>query len=166
MTMTASKLLKRVTFAAGVVAGLLGCASTPKSKPDTTAERGTLVQQRMCSEQAKKSFEDSSFSDDKTATYTNHFDLKTNVCYEEVATRSQASEPQAPSSYNLLVLDAFENRVYAEFAITYSGYVAGQWNPERVYTCRIIPRDKSQIDCKSREEFDRLVLQYFGTVPD
>lgn len=154
-------------------AGLIGCSAAPKTEPktgpttDSQVEGASVAEQKMCSEQAKKNFNDSAFSDDKSATYTNHYNSKTKTCYEEIATRSQLlPHAQAPSSYNLLVLDAFENRTYGEFSITYSGMVGTEWRPERVNTCRTMPRGQNQIDCKTTEEFDALVLRYFGTVPD
>jgi hypothetical protein len=119
----------------------------------------TLSQQKMCSEQAEKSFKDSNFSNDKSSmgnTYTNHFDAVASICYVEVTTRHMGSGNNF--QYYNLIFDAFEGRVYGSF-MSFSHDVRPQ-------ECSIKPRGQPEIICKSGDEFNDLALKYFGTVPD
>ncbi len=134
-------------------------SSDSKKVQPPESERGaaTLSQQKMCAEQAKKSFEDSAFSKDNTSTYTSHYDTRTNICYVEVASRPTLATNIF--SYNLLVYDAFEGRPYGELSVLAS--------PEQVVKCRVTPRGaQREITCKSLEEFNGLVLKYFGATPN
>jgi len=126
--------------------------------PESEREAATLSQQKMCAEQAKKSFEDSAFSKDNTSTYTSHYETRTNFCYVEVASRPSLATNVF--SYNLLVYDAFEGRPYGELSVLYP-------SPEQVVKCRVTPHGaQREITCKSLEEFNGLVLKYFGVTPN
>jgi hypothetical protein len=140
---------------------LSGCAKAPSpvESHEPTPAVATLAQQKMCSDQADKSFNNSSFSEKSKGslgnTYTNHFDAAANVCYIEVTTRSMSGNDFL---YGHLIYDAFEGRVYGSFAkITH--------NPKPL-ECVLTPRDHTEIHCDSQEEFDTFALKHFGTTAD
>ena len=146
---------------------LSGCSkpAPPSSEvPASTQEAATLSQQKMCSEQAEKSFNGSAFSEPKSYpgitnmgnTYTNHFDATASICYMEVTTRNVNSRNDFQRYH--LISDAFEGRVYGEF-MSFSKDVGPQ-------ICSIKPRGQPEITCKSSDEFDGLALKYFGTGSD
>jgi len=144
-------------------AKLQNLPNEPESKetePKVTHDaQPTLSQQKMCSEQATKNFNDSSFSDDKSSlgnTYTSHYDAAASVCYMEVTTRHMLLGNDF--QYYNLISDAFENRVYGQFMSFSKGV--------KVQECSIKPLGQTEITCKSSDEFNELALKYFGTVPD
>jgi hypothetical protein len=80
------------------------------------------------------------------SSFTNHFDPKTETCY--VAEWFL----QKNAIVTALLQDAFEGRVLAYFN-------------EETGDCYIRPRNHDQIDCKSRDEFKRMVDKWFGVAP-
>jgi hypothetical protein len=132
-------------------------AEPPSQTVASTWAPATLLQQKICSEQAEKSFNDS-YSADKNMgpTYTTHYDPTASVCYMEVTTRQMVLGNNF--QYCNLIYDAFENRVYGDF-MSFSKNV----KPTK---CSIKPRGQLEILCNSNEEFDSLARKYFGTVPD
>jgi hypothetical protein len=124
-----------------------------------TQKHATLSEQKMCSEQAERNFNTSSFSDLKVNdvyTYTSYLQPGTGVCYMEVTGRYTYGN--GARGYSNTIFDAFENRDYGMY-VDSQGY-------SRPASCHIYLPGKPGIWCSSREEFDRLVLKYFGTVPD
>jgi hypothetical protein len=136
-------------------------AEPKETQPKETHDaKPALSQQKMCSEQATKNFNDSSFSDDKSSlgnTYTSHYDAAASVCYMEVTLRHMW--PGNDFQYDSLIYDAFENRVYGKFTSFSKGV-------NKLAECSIKPLGQAEITCKSSEEFNELALKYFGTVPD
>lgn len=119
----------------------------------------TLSEQKMCAEQADKSFKDSSLSNDKSSlgnTYTNHYDAGAKVCYMETTSRHFVNNK---FEYGHAIYDAFEGRVYGSF-------ISMSDKPEDLMECYVIPRGQSKILCHSSDEFDSLALRYFGTTQD
>jgi hypothetical protein len=142
----------------------LSACAKPHGQTDTIQSNPTLSQQKTCSDQAEKSFKDSSFSDDKSSlgnTFTDHYDPGVSVCYVEVTTRHML--PGNKFQYTHLIYDAFEGRVYGDFDSFSEDIFSKDAKPD---SCKIKPRDHDEILCKSSEEFDKLALQYFGTTPD
>jgi hypothetical protein len=136
-----------------------GCTRSAAPLESPHEQQATLSQQKMCADQADKSFNESSFAAQSPGglgnTYTNHYDPSANVCYIEVTQRYMSGENLL---YGLLVYDAFEGRVYGEFT-SFS-------KDSKPMECSIKPRDRDEIVCASQEEFDKLALHYFGTTPD
>jgi|SRR5580704_14595279 hypothetical protein len=130
---------------------------TTPARDATDAPQGTfptLEEQKTCADQADKSFEESRFSDGHSA-FTDHYDPKVRVCYIEIATRRQLTKNQ---EYDLLIYDAFERRVYGQFASTSASPKPAE--------CRVRPRGQAEITCGSESKFDDLALRYFGTTAD
>lgn len=136
-------------------------ASGPVSESPTAGKpaTATLSEQKMCSEQANKSFRESDLYSDKTAignSYTNHYDVAAKICFIETSSRHFAKNN---FQYGHVIYDAFEGRVYGSF------YSASS-KPEVVVECYVVPVGQSKIQCHSSDEFDALALQYFGTTQD
>lgn len=135
---------------------LNGCT---RSAVPVQQRQATLSQQKMCSDQADKSFNESGFAAQSAGglgnTYTNHYDPLISVCYIEVTERYMAGKDFL---YSLLVYDAFEGREYGKFT-SFS-------NDSKPMECSIKPRDHDEIMCTSQAEFDSLALHYFGTTSD
>jgi hypothetical protein len=130
---------------------------TAPARDATAASQGTsptLEEQKTCADQADKSFKESRFSDGHS-TFADHYDPKVRACYIEIATRRQLAKNQ---EYDLLIYDAFERRVYGQFASTSA-------NPKAVQ-CSVKPRGQAEVTCGSDSEFNDLALRYFGTAAD
>ena len=103
-----------------------GSESPTAGKPATA----TLSEQKMCSEQANKSFRESDLYSDKTAignSYTNHYDVAAKICFIETSSRHFAKNN---FQYGHVIYDAFEGRVYGSF------YSASS-KPEVVVECML-----------------------------
>ena len=119
----------------------------------------TLSEQKMCAEQAEKSFTNSGLSEEKDGggnTYTDHYDGAARVCYIETTTRHFTNNK---FQYGHVIYDAFEGRVYGSF-------ISASNKPEDLLECYVIPRGQSKMLCQSTDEFDNFALKYFGTTPD
>jgi len=139
-----------------------GCAKAPAPAAkyhDQESTTATLSQQKMCSDQAEKSFNQTGYSEASKGslgnTYTNHFDAAANICYIEITTRSMSGNE---SLYGHVIYDAFEWRAYGSFSKTTR-------NP-KPFECVLKPRDQAEIQCNSQDEFDAFALKYFGTTAD
>jgi hypothetical protein len=144
-----------------------GCSKTeskPRIAPEPAELNATLAQQKMCADQAKKSMDDfnqpSPYAQTISSTFTNHFDPTTTTCYVEFFDSKTFDKGNTLSTYKL-VSDAFEGRVCASY-LWKSDKVKKYWEVAPMQ-CSIKPRKQTEITCHSGEEFDRLVLQYFGT---
>jgi len=114
--------------------------------------QATLAQQKMCAEQARKIFhEDNPTKPEHAVTwqYTSHYEARTNVCYimTWIVTLDQKS-----TVISHVVYDAFEGREYASF--TQIG--------KDVMECSVSPPGEDSIDCKTNDDFQRLVDKHFG----
>ena len=141
----------------------VGCdkPSSVASVPYSSVEPGAapLSEQKMCAEQAEKSFTNSGLSEEKDGggnTYTDHYDEAARVCYIETTTRHFTNNK---FQYGHVIYDAFEGRVYGSFVSTSN-------KPEDLLECYVIPRGQSKMLCQSTDEFDNFALKYFGTTPD
>lgn len=80
------KLMLTMAIIGLTVTALDGCNNQAGPKngttPTTTAAVATLQQQKLCADQADKSFKESAFSDGHS-TFTDHFDPADGVCYME-----------------------------------------------------------------------------------
>jgi hypothetical protein len=117
----------------------------------------TLSQQKMCAEQARKTFHENNPKPNATTGYTSHYDATANVCYIMVHYLDMSHGYPSVSD---TVYDAFEGREYASYI----------WiNPEKKKAwevapmeCSVKPRGQDEVPCTSPEEFEKLVDKYFG----
>lgn len=136
-------------------------AAAAQSKPDNA--RPTLTQQKICAEQAKKSFDEyeqqppHSGEDNPAADYTSHFDPQKNVCYVRISATT-ASKQSVTNS--VVVYDAFERRVFANyFWVNSEGKKYWEVKPTM---CEVHPQQQTTVYCHSSEEFNNLVEKWFG----
>jgi hypothetical protein len=118
----------------------------------------TLAQQKMCADQARKFFLDPEFNHSEWTDYSSHYDAKLNVCYvmirDDVYLDKQHSERFHSIAY--MVFDAFEG---TERAHMQHNTIGPKQEP---YACLVKPQGQKEIYCKTADEFDALVMKYFG----
>jgi hypothetical protein len=109
----------------------------------------TLAQQKMCAEQARKTFHENSHPLRPSFIewdYTSHYDTKLNQCFLMTADIDD-------DGVWIDVVDAFELREYASFMTLNKGIVGD---------CTINRPGHPHELCNSDEEFYTLVDKYFG----
>jgi hypothetical protein len=119
----------------------------------------TLAQQKMCDEQARKKFHEDNqdVPPHERGQYTSHFDAAGNVCYMLV---HHAGTGNGVPSVSDLVYDAFEGREYASY--TWVNTQKKKYWEVAPMECKVKPRGKAEITCKSSAEFEGLIEKYFG----
>jgi len=128
----------------------------------------TLPQQKMCADQARKFFDDlvdlkssKTLIDPLLASYVDHYDAKANICYVAII-RNDPDDHRQKMTYSTVVFDAFEGTSYADYTQLSDKISAGiEVKPP---LCSVKPRGRSEIICKSEDEFDGLIERYFGLV--
>jgi hypothetical protein len=150
---------------------MISCTSKPprqEVKPasaESTSDvsHPTLVQQKMCAEQAKKAFDENQQEarqlggDQPISDYTSHFDPQKNICYVRI-TSTTASKRGVTNSD--VVYDAFERRLFGNyFWLNYDGKKYWEVKPAQ---CEVHPQQQPTVYCQSSEEFNDLVEKWFG----
>jgi hypothetical protein len=127
--------------------------------------RSTLVQQKMCADQADKFFRNLVAPaspkmpiDPLVASYVNHYDVKADICYVAVVRTEPSGKDMV---YSITVFDAFEGTGYAGYIQT-SDRIAAGLPVKRPVWCSVEPRGQDKVTCKSEHEFDTLIEKYFG----
>jgi hypothetical protein len=117
------------------------------------ARQATLAQQKMCDQQARKSFHESNPTPQHFLTfeYTSHYDPKMNVCYVEKEFAGYIGKSES-LTVSWAVWDAFEGRGYASYI---------KVGPD-VMDCEITRPGHPIEWCKTGDEFEDLVQKYFG----
>jgi len=168
-TNSAWLLLAVVGFGLGILSGC-GIRSlsvdTPKpaggAQPLFTPVAASLVQQKMCDEQAGKKFRENQSvnnipkSSANISSYTSHYDPNVNVCFVRVNSTSVGKIPVTVS----VVYDAFGGRVFANYIWVNSHDKNDSEVPPS--TCEIHIPGKPDEKCKTDIEFDELTEKYFG----
>jgi hypothetical protein len=136
--------------------------ATPTVTVDNNARQATLAQQKMCADQAQRSFNESAFSEPKKTDtesyeYTSHYDAAANVCYIMV---HGAPTGRGALSSSDVVYDAFEGRVYANY-IWINTENKKYWEVPPT-ECSVKPRGGDEIICRSSDEFETLIDKHFG----
>jgi hypothetical protein len=130
------------------------CLASLAVVAQTKPRPATLAQQKMCADQARKTF-DKDYAG-QNADFTSHYDPKVNVCYIMIHVFPKAGE----MAWSEVVFDAFELRVYASII----------WdNPEHKkywevvpLECYIKPVGSDKAFCHSADEFEALIDKHFG----
>jgi hypothetical protein len=141
----------KIILVIAAAALLTGCREITYVDPPAPDTQASISDQRMCAEQAEKTFK--TWPDQEHLGSTNHYNPIQKVCYLETTSRTHTGKV---FDYGHEVVDAFEGREYASFMS--SG--------DRVMACFVQPRGQGKIVCHSSDEFDSLVLQDFGTTQD
>lgn len=157
------KVATIVFVAIGLAAVAFGVArvNRRRQKVETLAvepTRGTLAEQKACSDEAEKSFKNSFSKDEKSNlanAYTSHYEPASHTCFIEI------------TAWHALSGTSFQ---YSRFIYDAQGNLYGKFTSESKALppdeCSIKPRGHFEIICKSGDEFDRLALLYFGTLPE
>jgi hypothetical protein len=118
----------------------------------TKPRQATIAQQKMCADQARKTFNEDNPTRPEHAIdfeYTSHYEASANVCYIMTHTATVNDK-----SFNIsyAVYDAFEGRGYGSFISIKND----------VMECYISRPGHDRENCKSSDEFEQLVDKYFG----
>ena len=146
-------------LASAVILATIALAESPIAQQSIAAppRSATLAQQKSCDEQARKKFYEDYPEAERSARYTSHFDQRINVCY--VLVRHTAVNNDVPV-VSAVVYDALEGREYASYIwINAQGLKYWEVDPTE---CVVKPRGQAEVNCRSEDEFDRLIDEYFG----
>lgn len=158
----------RLLVAFSALLTLVSCTAQPQRQEEHTAPveskaggaHPTLIQQKLCAEQAKKAFdeyEEGGHKPGEMSDYTSHLDVNKNVCYVRVSTTTATKQSVTNS---VSVFDAFERRVFANYIwVNNSGKKYWEVKP---LECDVHPQQQAIIYCQSSDEFDELVEKWFG----
>ena len=126
-----------------------------------------LSQQKVCAEEARKSFNESFKREQDGVSYefTSHYDAQNKVCYVLVhgsgAARPRGIANGTPSPYvSYSLFDAIEGRTYGDYVWINSTQKKYWEVPPMV--CEVRPRGSDKVLCHSDDEFDQLIDKYFG----
>lgn len=149
--------MKNATSILLVVAlSISGCSNPSTKNPEGSMP--TLVEQKGCSDQASKFFQEDETKRKEagisSARYTSHYDPQTKICAIEIFTGYMDDHHLYRKLY--LIVDAFEGRELGSFRSVL----------EVANDCRIQPRNLAEIFCHSEQEFNSLSLKYFGVSAD
>jgi hypothetical protein len=157
-----------------------------KTEHEEHAEHASLLQQKMCTDQAKKFFGDhggfkvskiperAPFYDNNT--FTSHYDAKTSVCYalifiddrfiidKDVAEywqqRNQKILDNMRADASLMsyeVYDALEDR-----KVGHIYYKFGDSDNAHTHLCYVTPVDGKDVYCETKKDFFSLIKKHFG----
>jgi hypothetical protein len=141
-------------------------APMPKSSQATSERRAaTLAEQKLCSDQSKKAYDESRLEPDvkgfKTIStdYTSHYDPVRNVCFVLLETTDSVDGGQnIMTVYS--VMDAFERKIYGHYMWT-SDKKKKYWEVSPI-ECEVTPTDSEKTVCKTEDEFKQLVSVNYG----
>ena len=145
--------------------------SLPNEAPPVETEQedrgqaATMEQQKMCAEQAERAFR-KRFSDGRFlggyVSYTSQYNTARGVCFVEMRTSKFSPDPKVLTwPFSKSVDDAFGGKSYGFFQTV---KLSGEDKPRQA-DCFVYLPGREDIVCKSEEEFDALVIKYFGISP-
>ncbi len=129
-------------------------------KHDGDAPQGlaTLSEQKMCMERAEQRLDEYKKNPFvSVAEYTSHYDAGTSRCYVEISNHTYFEGQEI--LHNRFIKDAFEGR-------DFGALVSPRKNEREPQLCYVEPPGQPTKTCRSEEEFNALVLKYFGTTPN
>ena len=112
-----------------------------------------LVQLReRCADQAEKSFHQMGYSENMDSPYQgffrNHYNAKLGKCFVAIESTKSVRDKVFTNQF---LLDAFENRKYAEFIREF---------PKPPVLCKLIAHTNDEKFCKSEDEYKAFVDRY------
>ncbi len=120
-----------------------------------------LAEQKMCSEQARKSFDD--YTRQKvqgvrpvSQDYTSHYDPKATICYVLIEDTSMMG---GDTSISYMVFDAFERRQFASYM--WSSQKNKKYWEVKPLVCSVTVQGQDT-KCASDDEFKKMVTEKFG----
>lgn len=148
--MAKGRVFSWLVFALGLKVCVPGYAQQPR--------QATLSQQKMCAEQARKFFLDPEMEHLGWTEYTSHYDAKRNVCYVMVR-MDMHLDKQHSEEFHAIAFEVFDTFEGVQRALMQRNAIGPRKEP---YACHVKPSGQEQIDCKTEDEFDALVMKYFG----
>ena len=121
------------------------------------SKTASLDLQEKCAKQAHEAFKINGFEKDETSAFSNHYNEKLNKCFVQI--ESHDAKTISGTIYeNKTISDAFEGKVYAQYA-WHSDKVKKYWEvPPSL--CKVTLLSGEERICHSSDEFDALVKQY------
>jgi hypothetical protein len=119
------------------------------TKLEAMSNTTSLDLQEKCAKQARERFTFEGFEKRAMANFLSHYNTKLNKCFVQMAS-TDAKKP--PISTYMMVSDAFEGKVYAEYM--------KNWNEVSPFVCKVTLLSGEERFCHSDDEFHALVKQY------
>jgi len=123
---------------------------------ESKSKTASLDLQEKCAKQAHEAFKLSGETT-KLANFLNHYNEKLNKCFVQIMSTDVKKSPGTIGTFNS-ISDAFEGKVYAEYA-WFSEKNKEYWEVPP-FVCKVtLPSGEEKI-CHSEYEFDALVKHY------
>jgi len=121
----------------------------------------SLQLQEKCAEQAKKVFHSLGYKDTQqnlnTDVYQSHYNTKLGKCFMAVESTNMTTSPGTQFT-NRILLDAFEQREYAEY--TWMSRKDKKYWEVPPTVCKLIESSTSEQICKSEDDYKAFVAKY------
>jgi hypothetical protein len=155
--------LKRI-FAAAVLALLVTVDAIPAHGEDLS-RREALELQKECGLQAAKAFKQAGWkvgepTNGSTASFESHYNPGMNKCFMLMRILTVSPATGTKSWASTYLLDAYEQRTYAELDITDLGWLADPIGHRHIATCALMPPHESQRTCRSEAEYASFAARY------
>jgi hypothetical protein len=153
------------TFAAALLALL---ANALPADGEGLSRHEALELQKECGMQAAKAFKQAGWkvgepTNGSTASFESHYNLGMNKCFMLLRILTVSPATGTKSIASTVLLDAYEQREYAELNITDLGWMGDPVGHRHIATCALMPPDDSQRTCRSEAEYASFVERYMET---
>jgi hypothetical protein len=160
--------LKRIFFAA--VFGLF--VEAIPAHGEELSRREALELQKECGLQAAKAFEQAGFkvgelTNGSTADYESHYNPGMNKCFmaQRVLIATYLQTARGTKSWaSTYLLDAYEQRIYAELDITDLPWLGDPVGHRRISRCDLMPLHEGKRTCRSEAEYTSFVERYMEAI--
>lgn len=147
-------------FAAAAVFASLGNAIPAHG--EGLSRREALELQKECGLQAAKVFKQAGWkvgepTNGSIASFESHYNPEMNKCFMVVRILTVSAATRTKSWASTYLVDAYENRTYAELDITDLGWLGDPIGHRHISNCTLWPPHGSQLTCKSEAEFASFV---------
>ena len=134
-------------------------AATLAAKIEERTKTGNLDLQQKCAAQAHTQFVQSGFEKQAMAGYVNHYNEKANSCFMVISSTDTRTSPGRIFT-NLMLLDAFEGKVFGNYA--WQSDPAKKYWENPPFMCDVTLPSGEKKQCKSDAEFRELIKVYMG----
>ena len=121
--------------------------------------------QKECGLQAAETFKQAGWkagepTNGSTASFESHYNSGMNKCFMLVRILTVSPATGTKSLAGTVLLDAYEQRTYAELNITDLGWLGDPIGHRHIATCSLMPPNESQRTCRSEAEYASFVARY------
>jgi hypothetical protein len=126
------------------------------------SRREALELQRECSLQAQRVFKSGGWdsASGNIANFESHYNSTMNKCFMVVRVLTTSPAKGSKSWASTFLLDAYDQRSYAELNILDFPWVGDPVGHKHIATCALMPPHDSQRTCQSEAEFASFAAQY------